>query len=251
MRIFGYVLVAIGLIFLAMFVLAEFGGGHLSWTPFFISIVLVYFGWTMARSGTALVKPAPARAVPGTGGRAAASASVEGPSAALAPTQPVPMSPQVADVIRRVSGRSSRIVLYVAGGMAVVFIGIGVVLALLDKTPGEGVDFLAIFSCIGIGAALMIVAITWFSMRRPYARDLRSDHFYRTAGPIQVVPIAGGIILRLADRAFMVGGSAGMRELGGLRSGTVDYTPYGHMVLAAWNDAGTQVYCAPGYPGIL
>ena len=66
---------------------------------------------------------------------------------------------------------------------------------------------------------------------------------------MQVVsmPIGGGAVLRLADRSFVIGSFAEIRALSTIDSGTVEYSPRGHMILAAWDVRGTPVYSAPGY----
>lgn len=49
MRIFGYVLFGIGLVFLVLFVFADLGGAHLNGSPFLVSLFLLYLGWTIAQ----------------------------------------------------------------------------------------------------------------------------------------------------------------------------------------------------------
>jgi hypothetical protein len=230
-RVLGYVSLAIGILFLVLLVLAEFGGAHLSVLPFVVSIFLVSIGASLVKSGKGIVQATPASNVESEG-----HLTVE-----------LPMSPEVAAVIDRQSARSWRFLLYLAGGFIVFFIGMGAVLGLADKTPGEIGLFVGLFGSVGVATAIMIVGIGWLTTRGPMSRDLRAPSYLRTTGPIRVVTIWGGATLRLADRAFLMNGKAGISELSKLDAGSVDYTSRGHVILAAWDREGRSVYCAPGY----
>ena len=242
MRIWGYVLLILGIIFLAFFALAQMGGGHLGFLPWFFSLFLVMTGWTFVRSARGLVreKPAPMTA------NAEKSAATDPERGAL--TVEIPMSPSAAAAIARQAGRSRRIPAYVAGAFLVFWVGIGAVTAAVDKTPGEGSQFLVAFGAVGLATAVMIVGVTWLSTMSLF-RDKQAAFFLRTTGPIRVesMPFGGGAVLRLADRSFLVGSLREIRVLSTIDSGTVDYSPGGHVVLAAWDSRGAPVYSAPGY----
>ncbi len=51
MNIWGTVLLVLGILFLIMFVFAEFGGGHIGFVPFFVSAFLIFMGWNLRKSG--------------------------------------------------------------------------------------------------------------------------------------------------------------------------------------------------------
>jgi hypothetical protein len=55
-----------------------------------------------------------------------------------------------------------------------------------------------------------------------------------------------GQLLRLADRAFLVTPAESI-ALSKIQQGTVDYGARGHVILAAWDEQGANVYSAPGY----
>jgi hypothetical protein len=244
MRIWGTVLLVLGILFLIMFALAEFGGAHIGFVPFFVSAFLLLMGWNLRKSGKGILQPRPAVNV-GAGPSGAA-----GQSNTVAPefsTVELPLTPEIAAVITRQSARAKRLLYYVAGGFCALFIILGIVLGLTDKTPGAGKAFLMIFGLIGIASGSMIYGIWWLTAMKPVRRDLRGTTYLRTTGPVEVVSLGNGAMLRLADRAFLIDQRYGATELGGLGWGRVDYSPHGHVILAAWDKDGRSVYSLPGY----
>ena len=232
MRIAGYVILIASSLFLILFVMAELGGGHVGILPFFISVFLAALGWSFVKSGKAIVQ------VQVPAGGIAEPATVE-----------MPMFPGIAMVVAQQNARDWRRVLYVAGGFIVVFAIIGALIDLLNAAPGEGAAMLGAFGGVGVATAVIIAGISWLGMRLPVKRDLRAAHYLRTTGPMQVVaiPFSSGATLRLADRAFLMNGTAVIRALGRISRGTVDYSAHGHVILAAWDSQGRKVYGAPGY----
>ncbi len=232
MRIWGYALLILGSVFLILFAMAQLGGGHVGILPFLISIFLIGMGWNFVKSGRAIVQTQ----VPP--GERAEPATVE-----------MPMFPEIAMVVARQSAGDWRRVLYIAGGFIVVFAVIGTLLDIFDTAPGEGTTMLGAFGGVGVLTAVMITGISWLAMRLPVKGDLRAAHYLRTTGPVQVVaiPFSTGATLRLADRAFLMNGATVIRALGSINRGTVDYSPHGHVILAAWDSQGRKVYGAPGY----
>lgn len=232
MRVWGYVLLILGTLVLLLFGLAELGGGHVGALPLLISVFVLAMGWSFVRSGRPIVQT---QAQPGT--------------ASAPSTAEMPMAPEIAAVIARQSARGWRRLLYVAGGLTVAIAFVGVLIDAFDRTPGEGITMLGAFTAVGLASGLMIVGISWLAMQMPVQRDLRAPRYLRTTGPVEVVaiPFSTGAMLRLADRAFLMNDPAAIRALGKLKAGTVDYTPFGHVILAAWDDRGNRVYDAPGY----
>jgi hypothetical protein len=241
MRIWGWVLLILGILFLIMFVLAEFGGGHVGFVPFFVSGFLILMGWNLRKSGRGILQSKPAENA-GAGSPGQSSA----PAAEFS-TVELPLTPEIVAVIVRQSARAKRLLTYVAGGFCVLFVGLGIVLGATDKTPGEGKIFLAIFGLIGVASGLMIYGIWWLTAMKPVRRDLRGTTYLRTTGPVEVVSLGNGAMLRLADRAFLIDQRYGATELRALGWGRVDYSPHGHVILGAWDKDGRSVYCLPGY----
>ncbi len=247
MRIVGYVVLVLGILFAIFFGLAELGGGHLGLTPFYVTFILIVIGAGLARSGKGILQEKPAAAP-----AQASTQSAPAPGHPAAPaggfsTVEIPLTPEVAALIARQSARAQRILRYIVGGFLVFFVGLGVVLAATDKTPGGGRTFLLIFGGIGVVTAFLIYGISWLTSQRPVRRDLRGTTYLRTTGPVEVVSLRGGGMLRLADRAFLMNGRGGTKELRTLNWGTVDYSPHGHVILGAWDREGRCVYCLPGY----
>jgi hypothetical protein len=240
MRIFGYVLLVVGILFLVLFAMAQFGGAHLGVLPWLISLALASAGWSLARSGKGLVRASPI-------GSAIAAGPLTAETAAF--TVAVPMSPEAAAVIKRQADRSQRAPLYIAGGFFAFFLLLGAVIAMVDHAPGEGGSLFAIFALIGALTGVLIAAISLISTR-PYGRDRNETTFLRTTGPIEVASMgfwSVAAILRLADRAFLINLPAERAALSRLNEGTVDYSPHGHVILAVWDSQRRIAYCAPGY----
>jgi hypothetical protein len=247
MRIWGWILFILGIVFLLLFALAEFGGGHIGYIPFFVAGFLVVMGWNLRTSGKGILQTKSAATAEHTNAQTAtASGQIPAAPAAEFSTVELPLTPDVAALIARQSGRTRKIVLYTVTGFLVGFAALGAVLGATDHT-GNGNAFLLVFSGVGVGSVIMIYGIFWLSSQRAVNRDLRGTNYLRTTGPVQVVSMPGGGMLRLADRAFMIDRRYGMTELSRLGWGRVDYSPHGHVILAAWDREGRSVYCIPGY----
>jgi hypothetical protein len=242
MRIWGTVLLVLGILFLIMFALAEFGGGHIGFIPFFVSAFLILMGWNLRKSGRGILQSKPVE------NAGAGTPTVAGQSnTAEFSTVELPLTPEIAAVITRQTARAKRLLYYVAGGFCVLFIGLGSVLGITDKTPGQGMDFLLVFGSIGVASGSMIYGIWWLTAMKGVRRDLRGTTYLRTTGPVEVVSLGNGAMLRLADRAFLIDQRYGATELGALGWGRVDYSPHGHVILGAWDKDGRSVYSLPGY----
>ncbi len=249
MRILGYILLIVGILFLVLFGLAEAGGGHLGFIPFYASFFLIISGGTLATKGKGIVQAKPSAAPLQAG---AQTAPVQAPGRPVAAsgefaTVDLPLTPEVAAVLADQGASKKRILLYIVGGFLVLFVGLGVVLDVTDKTPGEGRTFLMILGGIGVAMAVLIYGISWLTSLKPIRRDLNGTTYLRTTGPVSVEAMRSGGMLRLADRAFLMNGRGGMKELSVLGWGTVDYSPHGHVILGAWNREGQCVYHLPGY----
>jgi hypothetical protein len=249
MRIWGNVLLVIGILFLILFALAEAGGGHLGFIPFFVSGFLILMGARLRTSGKGIVQPNPPGAVEHPGVPAAPAPGQPAPTTSQVFTVEMPLTPEVAALIAAQTARARRILLYVVAGSIVFFAGMGIVFSVTNVAPGQGAFLLLLFGGLGLATAGMIYGISWLTMLKPVRRDLRGTTYLRTTGPVKVVRIASGAMLRLADRAFLFDSRYGFAQLSALGWGTVDYSPHGHVILGAWDAQGRSVYCIPGYSG--
>jgi len=249
MRIWGWVLMILGILFLLLMTMAEFGGGHLGFIPFFVSFLLIFMGWRLRTSGKGIVQAKPAAADQPGVAPSATPAQAAAPAVQFS-TVELSLTPDVAAVISTQKARTKRFLLWVVAGILVLFVGLGVGIGATDHTPGEGQTFFLVFAGVGIVSAGLIYGISWLTAQRSVRRDLAGTTYLRTTGPVSVVRMGSGGMLRLADRAFLMDGRYGMTQLSTLGYGTVDYTPHGHVILAAWDRAGRCVYTLPAYgPG--
>jgi hypothetical protein len=244
MKIWGTVLLVLGLLFLIMFALAEFGGGHIGVIPFFVSAFLILMGWNLRKSGKGILQQKPVEHPCGGTLPETAQQAVAAPEFS---TVEMPLTPEITAIIKRQSARAQRILMYVVGGFIIFFCGLGVIFGLTDNKRSEGFTFLAIFASIGVASAVLIYGISWLTMLKPVRHDLRGTTYLRTTGPVEVVWIASGAMLRLADRAFLIDRRYGGAELSKLGWGRVDYSPHGHVILGAWDRDEKSVYSLPGY----
>jgi hypothetical protein len=251
MRIFGNVVLIIGILFLLMFALAEFGGGHIGFVPFFVSGFMILMGAQLRRSGKGIVQSNPAASAEHPGVPTAVAPGQPAPTAAPAQvfTVEMPLTPEIAALISAQTARARRILLYVVAGALVFFLVLAIVFSVANVAPGQNTFLFLLFGGIGVASAGMIYGISWLTMLKPVRRDLRGTTYLRTTGPVQVVRIASGAMLRLADRAFLFDSRYGFAQLSTLSWGTVDYSPHGHVILGAWDAQGRSVYCIRGYSG--
>jgi len=247
MRVLGNIVLVFGILFLVLMVLAEFGGGHTGWIPFGVAAMLIFMGWKLRTSGKGIVQPDPAAPPEHSGAATLAAPAQPAAPAGQFSTVELPLTPEVAAVIVSENARTQRLALRVAGGLFLIMFVLGIILAAVKVAPGQGKTLIALLSIIGAVAAILIYSITWLTTQKPVRRDLRGTTYLRTTGPVQVVRMSSGGMLRLADRAFLMNGRNGMAELSTLGWGRVDYSPHGHVILAAWDKQGRSVYSLPGY----
>ena len=59
MRIWGIVLLVLGILFSIMFALADLGGAHIGFVPFFVAGFLILMGWNLRKSGKGILQSKP------------------------------------------------------------------------------------------------------------------------------------------------------------------------------------------------
>lgn len=94
---------------------------------------------------------------------------------------------------------------------------------------------------VGLSTGIIITALAVLCGERPLHRDMREPTYLRTAGPVELVGLKFGHILRLSDRAIPMDRKPA-RAVRNLNWATVDYSRHAKLVLAVWDRAGNPVY---------
>lgn len=231
MRIWGYIILIVGILFSILFLLANLHGAHIKVLPFVISLLLIFSGLKLVKSGKGILQ-------------------TESPSMGISKeiyTEKIPMSHEIASVIKKQSARTWKIIRYLAFGYVIFFFALGALIGFSDKKTHDAIGLAVAFSIPGIMVALITVGAFWLLAARPVRKDLNEKNYLRTKGPIKVIPFLGGAILQLADRAFLINGRNGIKELSTVNEGTIDYSPHSHVIFAAWDKQGHSVYRLEGY----
>jgi hypothetical protein len=156
-------------------------------------------------------------------------------------TNRLPFSPAVVAAIKSDYARYCRLMLSFGGGVALFALTLALLRSARGLATAQG---WAIFCC-GLACLAAIVAIPIAIAGALVWRDLRGGVYLRSVGPVRKMP--GFHVVEVAGKAFQVRSRWATGALQRMRYGTVDYTPNAHIILAAWNEEGAQVYCAPGY----
>jgi len=120
MRIWGWVFLILGIVFLFFFVFAQAGGGSIGVMPWLVAGFLCLIGLNFIRSGGGLVRATPAVTI-ADAGTAISAPAMSGEVG----TVEVPMSPAAVQAIKRSARWRLRVVSYVAAGMGLFFITTG------------------------------------------------------------------------------------------------------------------------------
>ncbi len=238
MRIFGIVLLVIGILLMCLFPILIFTS-DMSAAALFFPLLLISMGWRFSRWGRGIVRDAPSSSPPAAQGTGAAQAPAVG-------TVEIPMSPQATDVIVRQCAQAKKMVWWIAGGALVLFIGLGALFVNSGSTDPDAHNMIYVFGGMGFALAFLVGGFQWLLIIRPIQNDLAATTYLRTTGPIQLVFIRNGYMLRLADRSFLLKSKDGVNQLKTIDWGTVDHSQQGHVLLAAWDRQGNSVYIAPG-----
>jgi len=241
MRIFGYVLLFVGIVFELLLVLARLGGGKVSPTAFAVVAILILSSWRLRAYGRPIAKRGPS-SDPST-------VAKPGPGPELAsPTTKLPFTPAVSAVVAQEIARSRRImVIMILGGMSLVLLLAGSI-GLAVSSP---LEFLAGGSFFSLALGLFVGGIWILAGARPLRRDLRESTYLRASGPVQLVCVFGGAhLLRLADRAFIPSGCRPMALAAAFRHltwATVDYSNHSHLIFEVRDHSGRSVYRCAGF----
>jgi len=229
MRILGLVLMIVGIVFELLLILARLGGGKVSPAPFVVSAMIFVVGMRLRSYGKGINQK---ESLSGMGEAT--------PSPSESPTMELPVTPAVTAVIVNRAARSRRIIgiIIVSGLVFFLLLGEGIDLAV--SSPG-GLKALPFLTCAGLLFGLIVGWIWVFPRELTIRKDLRDSTYLRTSGPVRVVQVYGGWLLRLSDRSFLTEARPA-KALGKLTRATVDYSRHAHMIFEIRNDSGQIVY---------
>lgn len=130
---------------------------------------------------------------------------------------------------------------WLVAGMAVavlVFMN-GMAVSVAVTIPGE----IALPIAMSLFGGVIPAALVYLMRMKvlEYRADLASDWVVRTTGPIGVTRWTNMWQVETADATFQVTDTAGI-ALEGARSGTVEYSEHGRLLVEAWDDEGRQLY---------
>ncbi len=234
MRIIGWILFLFGASFSLLFVVRVFEGDF-PLRGLAYGLILMVTGWRLRTYGKGITELS----------RTAA------PSIATAePSQTIelPLSAAAANAIRVLMRKSLRDCFLVFALTAGAPLLVMVVILFFNPSSLASPNkvYLAIPVAIFGGGGLLFGGTVFLTSWLPLRRDLRETMYFATAGPIQIVRVMNGYLLRLADRAFLVKKDVA-RQLASLDWARVHHTKHAHMILGVWKQTGTSVFLADEY----
>jgi hypothetical protein len=235
MRIFGIVVLILGISSELLFTIACLGGSEVSLTAFGVGALLIVSGWRLRTYGR------------GIGQRKASSARATG-HVPHSWTIELSLTPAVAALISREMSRSRRLTaIIIAAGMS-FFLLFGAITHLTVSSPA-GISVFPFMAAASLGFGLVVGGIYILLGQRPARRDLRESTCFRTSGPVQLVPVFGGYLLKLIDTSFLLNNRAAAAAITKLTWATVEYTKHAHLIFEIRDYSGQSVYRLPGYEG--
>jgi hypothetical protein len=233
-RIFGLVLMIVGIVLEILLLLALLGGGKDLVLGFLVAAGLIAMGWKLRTHGKGIKQQ-----------ETASAKSEVGPEAPppLSPTVELPLTPAISAAFTSQVVRWRRITaIIIACGVAFfVILAAGMHLAISSSASPK--PFAILVSAMSLFFGLIVGGIHVFQRELPVRRDLRDSTYLRTTGPVEVVSVYGGSLLRLADRAFLAD-SPPAKVLRNLTWATVDYSRHAHVIFEIRDQSGNVVYSA-------
>jgi hypothetical protein len=135
----------------------------------------------------------------------------------------------------------------IAVGMS-FFLLLGAIIQFTVSSSG-GIGVFPFMVSASLAFALIVGGIWTLSSQRPARRDLHESTFLRTSGPVQLVPVFGGYLLRLVDKSFLLNSRDTTFAITKLSWATLDYSRHAHLIFEIRNYSGQSVYRLPGYEG--
>jgi hypothetical protein len=234
-RIFGLVLMIVGIAFEILFFLALIGGGKDLALGLVLAAGMIAMGWKLKTYGKGIIQEEH-------------SAATTELSATTPPRQSstveLPLTQALSVAFIRQVARWRRITGIIVGCFTAFFLLLSVGMYLALPPPASPKPFLIVVAAVCLFFALFVGGIHVFQRELPVRRDLRESTYLRTSGPVQVISLYGGTLLRLADRAFIADSRPAVKVLRDLTWATVDYTRHAHVIFEIRDQAGHVVYSA-------
>jgi len=195
--------------------------------------ILMVTGWRLITKGRGITQRRRS-SVSGAGAKPGAVSELESPTVEL------PVTPTVSAVMAREMARRWRITRIVILCSMSFFLLVGGGVGLAVSSP-SGVKMFPYLAAASLAFGLFIGGI-WMLASRPLRRDLAGFTYLRTSGPVQLVGLYGGYLLRLADRAFGLNAQEVVAALRNLTWASVDYSPHAHVIFEVRDRSGRSVY---------
>jgi hypothetical protein len=280
MKIGGWILFVLGIVFTAGLLVVAFTGDGFPLRGLIYAVILTVTGWRLKSYGTGLVSDV--RTSAGLSGIIAVDAEAAGktalpenatgivsdvrpsagPSGTISfdaeaagkPALPeiatveLPFTPGVADLLRETAKKSGRAMATVMGVFLVVFVVVGIAERQSDQPSGPHViGTFTLMLLMFVSCGLLVGSLWFFFSGLPVWRDIKGNTYLRTRGPIQVVTMSKGILLRLSDKAFSLGEGPANAYLRSVNWAVVDYSKHVHLILGVWDSNGKNLYLAERY----
>jgi hypothetical protein len=175
--------------------------------------------------------------------RQSSASSAAKPESAIEPdprTVELPVSPAISYIMVRENARRLRIIKIVM--ICVVSFSLLVGAAIDLTVPSQsGIKVFLYLAAAGLAFGLFIGGVCILASRG-LRRDLADFTYIRTTGPLQLVRIHGGYLLKLADRTFALNVPAVAAAVRNLTWATVDYSRHAHLIFDIWDSSGRRVY---------
>ncbi|MGP8243971.1 MAG: hypothetical protein ACLQVN_05575 [Bryobacteraceae bacterium] len=240
MRILGWILLIVGIVFELLVVMARLGGGNVGPAALLVGAILISLGWSLTQYWKGTVTEQPTSVSP------SANSSGHHPALAMA-TQEMTMTLPVVELVARELARTRRLNWIVVGCIMGPLLLIG---AVVDATtPQQGTSIFRIMAAVSAISGAILGGLLFLTAELPLRRDLREPSYLRTSGPIQLVSVRGGILLRLADRAFFVKQKTLWKLLHGVSWATVEYSRHGHVILEVRDEKGQSIWRDMNFSG--
>jgi hypothetical protein len=239
LRAFGWFLLICGIVFGLLLLIAAVGEGNVAPAAFVVVPIMTGIGWSLKTYGKGMVPKQPTSV--------SSSANSHAQNPAQVATHEMTMTPAVRAAVARELARTRRLNWIVVGCIMGPLLLIG---AVVDATtPEKGTSVFGIMAAVSATSGAILGGLLFLTAELPLRRDLREPSYLRTSGPIQAVSVRGGVLLRLADRAFFVKQKALWKLLHGVSWATVEYSRHGHVIFEVRDEKGQSIWRDMNFSG--